>query len=289
MNRNIVRFCIFLGTLTIPAAAFADDPPVSSPSHVAPPSVVSAPTVAPASLPVVSVPPTTAVARGAEHAADLARFRVFASQGDEPTRAYRFVGGLASLGVGALVTPVGAVLYSREPGAGPGIALGIGIASALGGAFTLLGSSSPYGKAGEAVDRAKALGHDDATALEAGEAELRKAAAQERLERRVGGGVFVGVGLAALAVGTTFALADFTGRTLDRHEQDGIAAALLVGGGMSVVCSLEAFLLPSPNETAWAGYSAAKRGTSAWAPKINGFGMAPTAGGGASAALSGVF
>ena len=288
MNRNIVRCWIFIGTFIVPAAAFADGPPVSSPSPEPPPSVVPAPTVAPASLPVVSLAPTTAEAREAQHAADLARFRVFVGHGDEPARAYRFVGGLASLGVGALMTPVGAVLYSREPGAGPGIALGVGIASSLGGAFTLLGSS-PYRKAGEAVDRAKALGQDDATALAAGETELRKAAAEERFERRVGGGIFAGLGVTALALGTTFALADFTGRTLDRQDQDGVAAALLVGGGLSVVCGLEAFLFPSPNETAWAGYSAAKLSASAWAPKVNGFGMAPTPGGGASAALSGFF
>lgn len=234
---------------------------------------------------------TPFVARGAEPApgptaADLAAFVAFAERADEPARTYRLVGGLAALGVGGLVTPVAAVMVSRDEGAAAGAALGVGIGTAVSGALVLMGSTSrPYRDAADAVEREKALGRSDRVALAAGESVLRQSAAEERLARYVGGGIFLGLGVVALGLGTTFAAADLTGDSLDRGEQDGIAAALLIGGALGAVGALDLMLFPTPAERSWEGYATRK---STAMVRVTRFGVAPLPGG-AHLGLGGAF
>ena len=271
----VITSALFSGTARAQEAAVAPPPPPTPPA-------------APAPSVAVASPAASAPAESARE--ELAEFLAFAERTDEPARTYRLVGGLAALGVGGLVIPVGAAMYSREAGVGAGVTLGVGIGTALGGAFVLMGSMPrPYRDAADAVAREKGLGRSDAAALAAGENELRRAAGEEHLGRVVGGGIFLGLSVIALGLGTTFAAADLTSNSFDRDDQDGVAAALLVGGALGTVGAIDFVFSPMPNEAAWEGYSAGRKVGAAPAPRVTAFGVAPLPEGGARVGLGGAF
>ncbi len=296
MVRHVLLASLFtLTSSLLSSTAGAEDAPSAPPlPHAAEAarngaSPPRSPSTAPAPLAplLVASPPTESAEPRSE---ELSAFVAFVEKADEPTRCYRLVGGLAALGVGGLVTPVGAAMVAREPGVAAGVTLGVGIGTALGGALVLLGSTPrPYRDAADAVASAKGLGRSDATALAAGEETLRRAAAEAQLERMVGGGVFLGLSVIALGFGTTFATADLTSGSFDRDEQDGVAAALMVGGALGTVGAVEILLSPTPGEMAWEGYTAGRRGSAALAPRVTSFGVAPLPEGGARLGLGGRF
>lgn len=220
----------------------------------------------------------------------LAELSAYLERNDEPMRTYRLVGGLVGLGVGGLVIPVGASMVERDPGVGAGVTLGVGIGTAVGGALVLLGSRPrPHRDAADAVAQVLESGGGDAAALAAGEDALRRAAAEERLARLVGGGVLLGLGVTALGLGTAFATADLTSDSFDRDEQDGVAAALLVGGALGTTGAVELLFSPMPGETAWEGYAAGRKVGAAPAPRLTGGGVSVLPGGGARLGLTGRF
>ena len=225
--------------------------------------------------------------------ADLATFRGWIATQSGPERTYRFVGALSGLAVGGTLVSAGAVLYSREGSALNGAVLGLGIGALAGGLGTLaLGTDSDaHDRAERAMHHEETLGRDDAAVLAAGESSLRQSAESQRLKRLVGGGIFAGLGVVALGSGTVFAAADFTSGGFTRSEQDGVAVALLLGGAVSTVTSLQALVFPSVAEVSWQGYSKTKRATpsAVFAPSAVVFQAMPLPGGGGSAGFVGRF
>lgn len=221
-------------------------------------------------------------------AMELVRFRAAVARAEHDARAFRIVNGLVGASIGAVAIPSGIALYGRDPSVGAGVVVGIGIASALDGLGIALAWSSPYAKIDSAISASQRAGAGDAAALEAGEHAWAKEARDERLERHIGGGVFLGLGLTALGLGTAFAASDLTTRTFDRREQDGVASALLVGGAAVTIAALASLFVPSAIEAGWDGYGAAKDVAVA-RPRIVGFGAGPLAGGGGSAGIVGAF
>lgn len=190
---------------------------------------------------------------------DLARFRSFVAHADTPSRIRRYVGALAGLGVSAVVTPVGAVLYRREANVGSGVVLGTGIGFGVGGLLDLVfAPASPYARADAAAALELSRGRTSAEALAAGEAVLEGAAREARTGRMVGGAVGLGLGAAALGVGAVFAGADLTSSTFSRKEQDGVSAALVLAGAWVTACGAEILFSPTPLETSWAAYHAGR-------------------------------
>jgi hypothetical protein len=190
---------------------------------------------------------------------DLTRFRSFVAHADTPSRVGRYVGALAGLGVSAVVTPVGAVLYGRDANAGSGVVLGTGIGFGVGGLLELIfASKSPYASADAAAALALAQGRTSAQALAAGEAVLEQAAREARTERLVGGIIGLGLGAGALGVGAVFAGADLTSSSFSRKEQDGVATALMLAGAWVTACGAEILFSPTPLETSWAAYHAGR-------------------------------
>ena len=288
MNRFSLVILSFVAASLSPLVAHAEEVQSATPSSLAP---------SPPSAPTPSVPllasPESRVAPANESSEDLATFRAWVATQSGPERTYRFVGGLSGLAVGGALLPAGLVLYSREGTAVTGALVGLGIGSLVGGLGTLaFGSDSDaHDRAERAMDHEKALGHDDAAVLAAGEASLRHSAETQRLERLVGGGICAGLGVVALGWGTAFAAADFTSSSFTRREQDGVAIALLLGGAVSAVTSLQALVLPSVAEVSWQGYGHTKRAkpTAAFAPSAVAFQAMPLPGGGASAGFTGRF
>lgn len=268
-----------VSTALCSGAARAEDAPLEASPSAAPPTAE------------VPGPSAAQPAGGGDPArAQLAELSAFLERSDEPTRTVRLAGGLVGLGVGGLVIPLGASIHDRNPGVGAGVTLGVGIGSALGGALVLLGSRDrPHRDAANAVARALESGRGDAAALAAGEDALRRAAAEERLQRLVGGGVLLGLGVTALGLGTTFATADLTTDSFDRDEQDGVAAALLVGGAVGTTGAVELLFSPTPGEMAWEGYAAGRRVGAAPAPRLTGGGVSVLPAGGARLGLVGQF
>ena len=269
-----------ISTALCPVAARAQDAPLDGASPSAAPPTAEAPA------------PSAAQTSGPDDRASeqLAELSAFLERSDEPARTYRLVGGLVGLGVGGLVIPLGASIYDRDPGVGAGVTLGVGIGSAVGGALVLLGSRDrPHRDAANAIAQARGSGRGDAAALAAGEEALRRSAAEARLERLVGGGVLLGLGVTALGLGTTFATADLTSDSFDRDEQDGVAAALLVGGALATTGAVELLFSPMPDEMAWEGYAAGRKVGAAPEPRITGGGVSVLPGGGARLGLVGRF
>jgi hypothetical protein len=225
--------------------------------------------------------------------ADLATFRGWVATQSGPERTYRFVGALSGLAVGGVLVPAGGVLYSRDGSAVNGAVVGLGIGALVGGLGTLAfgTDSDAHDRAERAMHDEEVLGRDDATILAAGESSLRASAESQRLKRLVGGGVFAGLGVIALGSGTVFAAADFTSGGFTRREQDGVAAALLLGGAVSTLTSLQALVLPSVAEVSWQGYAKTRRATpsAAFAPSAVTFQAMPLPGGGGSAGFVGRF
>jgi len=294
MRRLVVSSWFTFGLMALTGVARAAEepnpatPPAQTSAPPTPPPAVAPPAVAPPATvaPPVQAPPGNA----AVDAADLARFRAYVSHQAAASHGYALVSGLVELGVGGIMIPAGAVLYSKDASVGPGLVLGLGIGSAASGLFGLLEgfSRTPYHAAEQAAAHEKALGHDDATALAAGEHEWQEGVATEKLERRVGGGIFLGLGLTALGLGTAFAAADLTTRTFDRREQSGLASAFLVGGAVATAAGLSAVLVPSTAESAWEGYQAGKRAPAAGI-RVLGVSASPLPGGGGSAGIVGAF
>ncbi len=137
----------------------------------------------------------------------------------------------------------------------------------------------------------RVLRRDEASALAAGEGALHRAADVARSERMDGGGLLAGLGVIALGWGTTFAAADFTSDAFSRRQQDGVAAAFLVGGAVSTVIGLRSLVMPSTAEVSWRGNNQSKCGrvSAGSAPTSIAFQAGPLAGGGASAGMSGTF
>lgn len=190
---------------------------------------------------------------------DLARFRAFVTHADTPSRVRRYVGALAGLGVSAVVTPVGAVLYGREANAGAGVVLGTGIGFGVSGLVELLvAPASPYALADAAAASELTRGRSPAEALAAGERVLEGAAREARVGRLVGGAVGLGLGAAALGVGAVFAGADLTSSSFSRKEQDGVATALVLAGAWVTACGAEILFSPTALETSWAAYHAGR-------------------------------
>lgn len=215
---------------------------------------------------------------------------VSAQSGNE--RAYRWGGGFAELAVGATLLPAGVALYARHGSALTGGMIGLGAAGILGGlgTLTLGGDQSAHLEVERAMAAARSRGRDDAAVLAAGEMALKSSAETARLERRVGGFVCSGLGVVALGLGAVFASADFTGRGFDREQQDGVAAALLLGGAIATTEGLRAALLPSSVEVTWETYEIGKRahGRAPGPAPTVALRMAPTPGG-ASMGVGGTF
>ncbi len=222
----------------------------------------------------------------------LATFRAVVSAQSGREHTYRWGGGLAELAVGATLLPAGVALYTRHGSAITGGMIGLGAAGLLGGlgTLTLGGDQSAHLDVERAMAEARAHGRDDAAVLAAGENVLKTAAETARLERRVGGFVCSGLGVVALGLGAAFAAADLTGRGFDREQQDGVAAALLLGGAIATTEGLRAALLPSTAEVTWETYEIGKRSPvrAPGASPTVGFRMAP-APGGASVGVGGTF
>ncbi len=277
---------------TTTRTAHADEVSPSAPVPAnAPPNAPPSPTVGPTpSVAGALVPP--AQGQSPEDVADLARLRALVARGGEPGRSYRLVGGLTGLGIGAVATPVGAVMISRDSGSvGAGIVLGAGIGSAVGGVLVLTGlfEDNPYSAVDSAISREKGAGRTDHDALVAGEAEFKKSVDSMRRGRVIGGGLVMGLGLASLGAGAVFGLGDFTGPKLDRRQQDAISAGFIGYGVLSTLVGLQAMLFPTPVESAWDGYAAGKRTTASVGPRLLGAGGTPLPEGGATVGFYGSF
>lgn len=223
---------------------------------------------------------------------DLTTLREVVSAQSGSERAYRWGGGFAELAVGATLLPAGVALYARHGSALTGGMIGLGAAGILGGVGTLTlgGDQSAHLEVERAMAAARSQGRDDASVLAAGEMALKRSAETARLERRVGGFVCSGLGAVALGLGAVFASADLTGRGFDREQQDGVAAALLLGGAIATTEGLRAALLPSSIEVTWETYQIGKRarGRVAGVAPTLALRMVPTPGG-ASMGVAGTF
>ncbi len=291
MNRFSLVCCAFVGAWLSPLVAHADEDRMEEAPPAPPPTGVPTPTTARSPA---GAPPRAPWNRAEE---DLASFRAWVAPQAGPERAYRWIGVFSGLGIGAALVPAGAVLYSREGSAASGLVLGFGVGALVGGLGALVFGSDPnvHDRAEQAMAREVALGHDPASVLAAGEGALQRAADDARSERVDGGGLLAGLGVIALGWGTTFAAADFTSDSFSRRQQDGVAAALLVGGAVSTVMGLRSLVLPSAAEVSWQGYNQTKRArlSQTFAPTANanaiGFQATPLPGGGASAGIVGRF
>lgn len=305
MNRCVLISLVGASFVALSSAAYADEPPAPTgapAAATAPPAPPAAPAPAPVVAPTASAGGPNApgvasagfggpVASPDDAAADLARLRALAERGQDPVRSYRLGGGLTGLGLGAVAIPVGAVMMGRDSGSiGGGVVLGAGIGSVVGGALVLTGlfDDSPYSAVTAAIAREKAQGKDDRSALRAGEAELKKSVESIRSGRTIGGALIIGLGVASLGAGAVFGLGDFTGPKLERREQDAIAAGFFGYGILTTLVGIQTLLFPTPVESAWDGYSAAKR-TAQVGPRLVGVGGGPLPGGGASVGLTGLF
>ena len=271
-----------LVVLTVPLLLFPSRARASEPASA---------DVAPSSEPAPSTRSTSPNA--ADDARDrLATFHAVVSAQSGHEHAYRWGGGFAELAVGATLLPAGVALYTRHGSALTGGMIGLGAAGILGGlgTLTLGGDQSAHLEVERAMAAARSQGRDDAAVLAAGEKALENAAEKARLERRVGGFVCSGLGAVALGLGAVFASADFTGRGFDREQQDGVAAALLLGGAIATTEGLRAALLPSTVEVTWQTYEIGKRahGRAPGASPSVALRMAPTPGG-ASMGVVGTF
>ena len=302
MKRLSLVTVVFVAASFSPIVAYAEEgqspPPSSTPTAPSAPPLAPTPASPPAAVPNLAPAPLPAVpeagaATRKESAETLTAFRAWVTPRAEPERAYRWIGAVSELAVGGTLLPAGAVLYSREGSAVTGALIGLGVAGLVGGLRTVVFGSDfdAHDRAESAMEHERALGHDDAAVLAAGENELRHAADSQRLERLVGGGIGAGLGVAALGWGAAFAAADFTSSSFTRRQQDGVSVALLLGGAICTVTSLQALLLPSTAEVSWQGYSQTKRAKSvaAFAPSEVAFHATPLPGGGASAGISGKF
>ena len=81
-------------------------------------------------------------------------------------------------------------------------------------------------------------------------------------------------------------LADFTGRKLDRSEQDAVAAGY---GLLSTLVGIQALLFPILIESAWEGYSVGEKTRASETPRLLRIGGRPLPEGGASVGFNGIF
>jgi hypothetical protein len=183
--------------------------------------------------------------------------RVMASV-DTSAEDYHLAALIAGLGIGAVTIPAGIVMIEdRDPfdsGVGGSIMLGVGIGAVLGGTLQLL---TPFGATQDLrgkLDDFVAGGVPPEAAVTTIEGWWREAADEAELERRVGGGIAMGLGTAFLGLGAVFAFAEVGDiSTDDRHA---VAAASGVAGALGVIAGLQAFLFETPLESAWNTYEA---------------------------------
>jgi hypothetical protein len=185
---------------------------------------------------------------------------------------------------GVTVCPNGADSVSM----GGAIILGVGIGSLVGGILNLALTTQPFGRLHENFEERRASRRPPAQVVADTEREWRERAESSRTSRQVFGVIAIGIGGAALAVGTVVAFLNEPLGDLTPNAHYALAAASSGLGALTVLAGFQTYFMAEPVEVGWETYRRTKNGTTATAFRAQ-LGGAPLPSGGGLVTLGTTF